>query len=821
MGYFNPLRLLLTTALLSIVVSSTAADVDPSNDLKGLMGNGGHGHGHGKGKGKGKGKDVPSEISPVCSGPLGNGIAAANDPWWMETIKHQGTSPTNANPREYRPFRNVKDFGAVGDGVHDDTAAINAAIAAQNRCGLGCSSATTSPAIVYFPRGTYLVSAPIIPFYYTQLVGDAKNPPTLLAAATFDGIAVIDADPYIPNGGGAQYWTNQNNFFRSVRNFVIDVRRVPAEKPQGTGLHWQVAQATSLVNIVVHMSEANNTAHQGIWMENGSGGFMGDLVFNGGKFGIWGGNQQFTVRNLTVNRAKTGVYSLWNWGWTYQGVTFNNCGVGFDLATGGVTTDTQSTGAQAIIDAVVRDTPIFIRTSKPSNGTLAGSLVINNAKLTNVPIAVGVDNGATVLSGGTKTIASWGQGHSYRGTDGTRRFVQSDLPSPTRAPALLDGAGRIVGRAHPQYENYAVSQFVSVKDYGAKGDGVTDDTAALRDIFTRFADCKIIFFDAGHYIVTDTVLIPAGTRMVGEAWTVLAGKGSKFSDQKNPQVVFRVGDKGDVGVVEITDIVFMTVGPTPGAIVVEWNIREAPGRQASAGMWDSHIRTAGVAGSNLEGKHCPKDGSAGYDRCYAAFLNLHLTKGSTAYLEGTWVWLADHDLDGAGESQITVYSGRGILSESQGPVWMIGTASEHHAYYQYRLVGAKNHYMGLIQTESPYYQPTPPAPLPFSKNDVYFDPLMYDSPAPSAWGLSIARSDNILIFGAGLYSFFSNYKQDCIATRNCQAQIADIDSQSSVDIFSLSTVATTWQVSVNRQGVVNEANNVNGFASTVTYWGSK
>jgi glucan 1,3-beta-glucosidase len=26
--------------------------------------------------------------------------------------------------------------------------------------------------------------------------------------------AVIDADPYIPNGGGAQYWTNQNNFFR-------------------------------------------------------------------------------------------------------------------------------------------------------------------------------------------------------------------------------------------------------------------------------------------------------------------------------------------------------------------------------------------------------------------------------------------------------------------------------------------------------------------------------------------------------------------------------------------------------------------------------
>jgi glucan 1,3-beta-glucosidase len=37
------------------------------------------------------------------------------------------------------------------------------------------------------------------------------------------------------------------------------------------------------------------------------------------------------------------------------------------------------------------------------------------------------------------------------------------------------------------------------------------------------------------------------------------------------------------------------------------------------------------------------------------------------------VWLADHDLDGDGSSQITLFSGRGILSESAGPVWMIGT----------------------------------------------------------------------------------------------------------------------------------------------------
>lgn len=59
-----------------------------------------------------------------------------------------------------------------------------------------------------------------------------------------------------------------------------------------TGVHWQVAQATSLQNIRFEMSTDASTIHQGIWAENGSGGFMSDLIFNGGKFGMWVGNQQ-------------------------------------------------------------------------------------------------------------------------------------------------------------------------------------------------------------------------------------------------------------------------------------------------------------------------------------------------------------------------------------------------------------------------------------------------------------------------------------------------------------------------------------------------
>jgi len=117
----------------------------------------------------------------------------------------------------------------------------------------------------------------------------------------------------------------------------------------------------------------------------------------------------------------------------------------------------------------------------------------------------------------------------------------------------------------------------------------------------------------------------------------------------------------------------------------------------------------------------------------------------------------------------------------------------------------------------PYYQPGPVSPNPFSINSAYSDPTPYSS-NPSAWALSVKNSNGILVFGAGLYSFFQTYSQACIDTRSCQSQILNIDSTSSIGIYSLSTVATTYQLSINGAGIINQSSNLNGFASTVTSW---
>lgn len=69
-----------------------------------------------------------------------------------------------------------------------------------------------------------------------------------------------------------------------------------------------------------------------------------------------------------------------------------------------------------------------------------------------------------------------------------------------------------------------------------------------------------------------------------------------------------------------------------------------------------------------------------------------------------------------------------------------------------------------------------------------------------------------------LIGISQSFGQGCLTSENCQSQIVNVDSTSSINLYSISTVATTFQVSVNNNGIVNQASNLNGFASTVTSW---
>jgi len=84
---------------------------------------------------------------------------------------------------------NIKDYGAVGDGVTDDTAAINSAISAANTAGGG---------VVYVPQGTFIVAV----YTYTGVVGAASIILRDNVHLVIDGTIKVKNNAY---GAGAFY----------------------------------------------------------------------------------------------------------------------------------------------------------------------------------------------------------------------------------------------------------------------------------------------------------------------------------------------------------------------------------------------------------------------------------------------------------------------------------------------------------------------------------------------------------------------------------------------------------------------------------------
>lgn len=63
--------------------------------------------------------------------------------------------------------------------------------------------------------------------------------------------------------------------------------------------------------------------------------------------------------------------------------------------------------------------------------------------------------------------------------------------------------------------------------------------------------------------------------------------GSKFQDELHPRVAVKVGNEGDVGIVEIQDMLFTVSGDIAGVVLMEWNVYEST--QGSAGLWGKYL----------------------------------------------------------------------------------------------------------------------------------------------------------------------------------------------------------------------------------------
>lgn len=121
-----------------------------------------------------------------------------------------------------------------------------------------------------------------------------------------------------------------------------------------------------------------------------------------------------------------------------------------------------------------------------------------------------VDNARWYDTESGRTYIWFNDGNSYQWVD--------DSPQAAAQTAQAINAAEIlsVGSTTPRALNERFADVTNVKDFGAVGDGVTDDTAAIQDAISRVdALGGTIFFPAGNYAISNPIILRGGVKYTG------------------------------------------------------------------------------------------------------------------------------------------------------------------------------------------------------------------------------------------------------------------------------------------------------------------
>jgi glucan 1,3-beta-glucosidase len=634
--------------------------------------------------------------------------------FWYESITH-GSS-----------FRNAQAFGAKGDGVSDDTAAIQAAFDFQQGGGDG-SNLTTTQAVVYLPPGTYLISDTLVIWFWGHLVGNAICPPTLLLAANAPGFSgVAGLKPVVTSNLGFNisvahhaWWVQgkavgghaNDLFYVHIRNVNL---RVLAGNDGAVGILWPVAQQTSLRRISIDMtaSGAIGIDFQGGADYNvtypynssiGGGGTVEDIIVLGASTGLRLAASQWTYRNITVVGASSACISATStcWALTIISANLSRCPTALVARISGQ-------GSVLLLDSTLG--PGLDVSAVAVNGT-QGGVYLQAVTVVGAP-AFAVEGILPTPVGGT--VASWGLGSAFLSGAPLlpSPFGHGHLPLPRAAAAVAAGvpfacasdsgallcggsaedpsSGLAAARGRP---DFAELPFVSASHYGAVGDGVADDTAALQ---RGLASGAPLFLPSGVYRVSDTLTLPCNFTLVGEGLAAIAlsaaAPGFNDADALKAVVATAPSTPSAPCFAHVADVTLTTLGAgNEGALLLNHT------GSSESGFWDVSMRLYGfpVALKAQLGPAVPQDPRFSHD-------------SGGGVLSNAWWWVADHNISDMKEMSNSTpgctdhcNAGQelGVQISTQGPLLLIGTNFEHAGALEYNLTGASNVVGSVIQTE--------------------------------------------------------------------------------------------------------------------------
>lgn len=265
--------------------------------------------------------------------------------------------------------------------------------------------------------------------------------------------------------------------------------------------------------------------------------------------------QQWVFKGLTFRGTKTGVVA----GGTdivFLGCTFENGELGVDAS--------GTSGSLTMVDSEGSNMGTLIRSR--DSGKAANAIILDNVKNVGPAVKFGDD---VAMYG--NIWSTWVHGNLYTPGNPNMEHDGGRTGPTNRAQPLLSGKNYFTQKP-PTYQEYSVNDVLNIKSVQGipvYGDGATDDTDSINMILSMYAGCKVIYFPAGTYIVSNTVLVPSGSRIIGDSFaSVISAVGDEFMDENSPTTMVQVGYSGDVGVAQISDLIFTVADVLPGCKMV-------------------------------------------------------------------------------------------------------------------------------------------------------------------------------------------------------------------------------------------------------------
>ena len=563
-------------------------------------------------------------------------------------------------------------FGARGDGASDDTAALQAAI--------DQAASTGREGLVFVPSGRYRLTRTLYVWPGVRVFGYGSTRPVLYLADHTPGFQSGVADMVIFTGlgrderprAGAQIAfpppgsvppnaevadANPNTFYSAMSNVDFEIGD---GNPAAIAIRFHVAQHSYLSHIDFHIGSGLAGLTQ-------VGNEAEDLHFFGGRYGIltektspawqftlidstFAGQREASIREheagLTLIRdgfadAPTAIaidpgYSdqLWAKQCRFEKIS------GPALLISNEKSPLTEIGFE---DAVARDVPVFAAL-RESGKQFRGSGAIYRVRHLNF--------GLIVPQAGVM------------GTMGQRVDITPVSRLPPPPPAAI--------RELPPAE-----EWMNVHTLGVKGDGNSDDTAALQEAIDTH---RVLYFPSGHYVVRDTIQLKPDTILIGLHPTLtqldLLDLTPGFQGIGAPKAVL-LAPAGGRNIVR--GIGIFTGGINPRAVALLW--------MAGENSLVDDVRFLGGHGS----------GTNPYNNNHTADPDLH--KRWDGQYPSLWV------RDGGGGTFADIWTPNTfaqsgfLVSSTRTPGHVYELSTEHHVRNEIKFDHAENWDMNAPQTE--------------------------------------------------------------------------------------------------------------------------